>query len=151
MTSERRLAPPGVQATTRPGLAGSPTVRIVELRRRLSFLRRGPRGRSWLSERRSGDPKTLLPDTEVAEDDVQKLVDAHRAGDPADRPQRQPEVFGRQRDLGSGKRAAQGLAALLQRFAMTRAGERWRAGALLHQRLGRPLQPLQQRGQARLR
>ena len=49
----------------------------------------------------------LLPDAEVAEDDVQKLVDAHRAGDAAKRAHRQTYILRRQSDLRRRERARQ--------------------------------------------
>ena len=61
---------------------------------------------------------------------------------------RQPEVLRRQRNLRRRERAAERLLTLDQRLAMARAGERRRAGALLHQRRDRPLDAREQRRQA---
>src|SRR6266851_5000979 len=65
-----------------------------------SFLFDSSGPRAW----RPAVRRWSLPDTEVAEDHVQELVDAHHAGNAAERPQGQPEVFGRQRNLRRGER-----------------------------------------------
>src|SRR5580704_18206604 len=80
----------------------------------------------------AGRRPTLLTDAEVAEDDVQQLVDAHRAGDASERAQRQPEVFGRQRNLRRRERPGERLLTFAERLAMARAGEWRRRRAVLH-------------------
>ena len=76
-----------------------------------------------------------------------KFIDAYRAGDAAERAQRQAQVLGRQRDLRRDERAPERCVGVHQRLAMAGPGER-RRGALLHQRRGRPFDPRQQLGQS---
>ena len=48
---------------------------------------------------------TLLPDAEVAEDDVQELLNPHATGNTPQGTQGEPEILGSERDLGCDERA----------------------------------------------
>src|SRR5215831_13497598 len=64
-----------------------------------------------------------LADTELAEHDIQEILNVDPARDPADGPHSEPEIFSQQLDgLGRGG-ALQGLAARLERVAMPRPGQ----------------------------
>lgn len=61
---------------------------------------------------------SLLPDTEVAKDDIQQILDVHLAHDAPKGPQRQAQVFREKSRLPRLLRSSQGLRTIANRAAL---------------------------------